>query len=165
MLIESPLLWNHSLKKQLVKLGRGDSRINRLSETVWNYHLIINCWIALCSPPNVKLPIRDSSQISTTALIFMNTNYFRQDIWMNIWVQFHFQYIFVGRVDFIQNLNIIPPPQIAFLWHGPLYDLLKIKHMGTSWTLFSKQHLRYLGRSILEGKYFHISNCIFTMKG
>ena len=32
---------------------------------------------ALCSPPNVKLPIRDFSQNSTTALIFMKTNYFR----------------------------------------------------------------------------------------
>ena len=40
-----------------------------------------------------------------------------------------------------------------------------IKHVGTSWTLFCKQQLRYLGRNNLQGKYFHISNCIFTMKG
>ena len=40
-----------------------------------------------------------------------------------------------------------------------------IKHMGTSWTLFCKRKVRYLGRNNLEGKYFHISNCIFTMKG
>ena len=39
---------------------------------------------ALCSPPNVNSSIRDLSQISTTALIFMKTNYFRQDIWINI---------------------------------------------------------------------------------
>ena len=37
--------------------------------------------------------------------------------------------------------------------------------MGTSWTLFCKRKLRYLGRNNLEGKNFHISNCIFTMKG
>ena len=37
--------------------------------------------------------------------------------------------------------------------------------MGTSWTLFCKRQLRYLGRNNLQGKYFHISNCIFTMKG
>ena len=67
---------------------------------------------ALCSsPPNVKLSIRDLSQISTTTLIFMKTNYFRQDIWMNIWLQFHFQYIFERRVDSVQTRHIFVPPQ------------------------------------------------------
>ena len=67
---------------------------------------------ALCSPPNVNSSIRDLRQISTTALIFMKTNYFRQDIWINIWIQFHFQYIFEGRDDFIHTRHIIVPPQI-----------------------------------------------------
>ena len=34
--------------------------------------------IALCSYPHVKVEIRDSSQISTTAPIFLQLNYFRQ---------------------------------------------------------------------------------------
>ena len=33
---------------------------------------------ALCCYPNVKVEIRDSSQIRTTALIFLKSNYFRQ---------------------------------------------------------------------------------------
>ena len=33
---------------------------------------------ALCSYPHVKVEIRDSSQISTTAPIFLQFNYFRQ---------------------------------------------------------------------------------------
>ena len=33
---------------------------------------------ALCSYPHVKMEIRDSSQISTTAPIFLEYNYFRQ---------------------------------------------------------------------------------------
>ena len=33
---------------------------------------------ALCCYPNVKVEIRDSSQICTTALIFLKSNYFRQ---------------------------------------------------------------------------------------
>ena len=37
--------------------------------------------------------------------------------------------------------------------------------MGTSWILLCKRQLRYLGKNDLECKYFHISNCILTMKG
>ena len=92
----------------------------------------------------------------------MKTNYFRQDIWINIWIQFHFQYIFEGRDDFIHTRHIIVPPQIDCCKLGPPWS---IKHVGTSWTLLCKRQLRYLGRNNLEGKYFHISNCILTMKG
>ena len=49
---------------------------------------------ALCSYPNVKVSIRDMSQVFTTAPIFEQSHYFRQNIWVVIWVQFHFQYIF-----------------------------------------------------------------------
>ena len=51
--------------------------------------------IALCGYPIAKMEIKDSSQISTTAPIFLYYNYFRQNIWVNILVHFHFQYIFV----------------------------------------------------------------------
>ena len=50
---------------------------------------------ALCGYPIAKMEIKDSSQISTTAPIFLYYNYFRQNIWVNILVHFHFQYIFV----------------------------------------------------------------------
>ena len=53
--------------------------------------------IALCGYPIVKMEIRDSSQISTTALIFLLYNYFRQkyleiascavSLLNNIWVR------------------------------------------------------------------------------
>ena len=92
----------------------------------------------------------------------MKTNYFRQDIWIKIWIQFHFQYIFEGRDDFIHTRHIIVPPQIDCCKLDPSKN---IKHVGTSWTLFCKRQLIYLGRNNLQGKYFHISNCIFTMKG
>ena len=92
----------------------------------------------------------------------MKTNYFRQDIWINIWIQFHLQYIFEGRDDFIHTRHIIVPPQRDCCKLGPPWS---IKHVGTSWTLFCKRKLRYLGSHNLEDKYFHISNCIFTMKG
>ena len=118
-----------------------------------------------CSPPNLKLSIRDLSQISTTALIFMKTNYFRQDVKIKIWIQFHFQYIFEGRDDFIHTRHIIVPPQIDSCKLDPSWWPVKDKHVGTSWTLFCKRKLRYLGSNNLEDKYFHISNCIFTIKG
>ena len=106
---------------------------------------------ALCSPPNVKSSIRDLSQISTTALIFMKTNYFRQDIWIKIWTQFHFQYIFEGWDDFIHTRHIIVPPEIDYCKLDPSKN---IKHVGTSWTLFCKRQLRFFGRNNLQGKYF-----------
>ena len=49
---------------------------------------------ALCSYPLVKMEIGDSSQISTTAPIFSQYDYFRQTIWRLASVQFHFWYIF-----------------------------------------------------------------------
>ena len=45
---------------------------------------------ALCGYPLLKLEIRDSSQISITAAIFSQYNYFRQTIWRLASVQFHF---------------------------------------------------------------------------
>ena len=49
---------------------------------------------ALCSYPYVKVSNRDLSQIFITAPIFKPSHYFRQNIWVDFWVQFHFQYIF-----------------------------------------------------------------------
>ena len=92
--------------------------------------------------PIVKMEIRDSSQISTTAPIFLLSNYFRQkyleiasctvSLLNNIWVQ-------VGH-SLLQQLNL---RKIHFL---PLL-MTSIK------TIFG--HLK---------QYFHISNSIFTKK-
>ena len=66
-----------------------------LLETDSHVDVLSDRYIALCGYPIGKMEIRDSSQISTTAPIFLYYNYFRQNIWVNILVHFHFQYIFV----------------------------------------------------------------------
>ena len=58
--------------------------------------------IPLCCYPNVNGAIRNLSLNNPTATIFLQFNYFRENIWVRIWVQFHFLYIFVGRVDRIR---------------------------------------------------------------
>ena len=83
-------------------------------------------YIALCCYPHVKVEIRYSSQICTTAPIFSGYNYFRQHIWGEYLVQFHFQYIFVdGLTNYITQASICflrrLVPNVALL-----DDLLKI---------------------------------------
>ena len=63
-----------------------------------DYFFVCNFGNALCSFPLVKMEIRDSSQISTTAPIFSGYNYFRQNIWRLASVQFHFWYIFWDKL-------------------------------------------------------------------
>ena len=46
--------------------------------------------IALCGYPIGKMEIRDSSQISTTAPIFQQYNYFRQNLEENVTFTFYF---------------------------------------------------------------------------
>ena len=46
--------------------------------------------IALCGYPHVKLSIRDLSQISATAPIFQQYNYFRQNSEKNVTFTFYF---------------------------------------------------------------------------
>ena len=50
---------------------------------------------ALCCYPHVKLEIGNLSQITTTAPIFLQFNYFRENIWVTIWLQFHFLDIYL----------------------------------------------------------------------
>ena len=53
--------------------------------------------------------IRDSNQISTTAPIFSGYNYFRQHIWAENLVQFHFQYIFgASSIQVFKNPILCP---------------------------------------------------------
>ena len=70
-----------------------------------NLHL---CHIALCCYPNVNGAIRNLSLNAPTATIFLQFNYFRENIWVRIWVQFHLLYIFVGRLDKKYKTSHIP---------------------------------------------------------
>ena len=54
---------------------------------------------ALCWYPNVKVAIRNLSLNTSTATVFLLFNYFRENIWVKTNVEFHFLYMFVGRVD------------------------------------------------------------------
>merc|ERR1712004_396912 len=66
---------------------------------------IANCYatISLCCYPNVNGSVRNLSQNTSTAPFFLLFIYFRENIWVKIQVQFHFLYIFVGRVDRIHK--------------------------------------------------------------
>ena len=62
---------------------------------------------ALCCYLNVNGAIRNLSLNTSTAPIFLQFNDFRKNIWVRMNVQFHFLYIFVGRVDRIhKTLNL-----------------------------------------------------------
>ena len=58
---------------------------------------------ALWGYPNVNGSVRNFSQNTSTAPIFLLFNYCRENIWVTISAQFHFLYIFVGRVDRIHK--------------------------------------------------------------
>ena len=58
-----------------------------------------NQYNALCCYPNINSAIRNLGLNTPTAPIFLQFNCFRENIWVIIWVQFHFLYIFVGRVE------------------------------------------------------------------
>ena len=81
---------------------------------------------------------------------------------LNIWFSFTFN-IFSGP-RWLQHINYSDSDSDSDFWEQ-WQQYKSIKHVGTSWTLLCKRQLRYLGRNNLEGKYFHISNCILTMKG
>ena len=75
--------------------GRGcnaNSNLKWISHTslcVLDRNIIIFA-IALCGYPIGKMEIRDSSQISTTAPIFQQYNYFRQNLEENVTFTFYF---------------------------------------------------------------------------
>ena len=70
---------------------------NGMATMISNMTLISNMISnALCCYPNVNGAIRNLSLNTPTATIFLQFNYFRENIWVRIWVQFHFLYIFVG---------------------------------------------------------------------
>ena len=74
-----------------VAVTPGESTMSRENDVccLW-FYVDKRSIIALCGYPLVKMEIRDSSQISTTASIFSQYDYFRQTIWRLASVQFHF---------------------------------------------------------------------------
>ena len=58
---------------------------------------------ALCCCLKLKVAVRNLSLTTSTANIFLVFNYFRENIWVKIQMQFHFLHIFVGRVDKIHK--------------------------------------------------------------
>ena len=117
---------------------------------------------ALCAGYSlVKMEISDSSQISTTAPILSGYNYFRKDIWRLASVQFNFWYIFGTSWSQSTADGWFTISSVS-IQAGCREDVNKI--LGTSWTLAAKQHIKYLRRWTNNGKYLHISNCIFTIQ-
>ena len=123
------LLSRRLVQKSTLKMGPVDTSddMNMLCKT--NF-------IALCGYPIVKMEIRDSSQISTTAPIFLLYNYFRQkylkiascavSLLNNIWV----------RVEhsLLQQANLKRKSTASQAVYR--HDVNKI--VGTSWTLDSE---------------------------
>ena len=113
-------------------------------------------FIALCCYPNVKGAIRNLSLNTPTPTIFLLFNYFRENIWALIWVQFHFLGIFVGRVDRIHKT-----PHIIMLsfYFFPSY----LQSFRDELNRSSKMPQQIFELIKIQSKYLDISNCVFSM--
>ena len=111
---------------------------------------------ALCCYPNVNGAIRNLSLNTPTATIFLQFNYFRGNIWVRIWVQFHFLYIFVGRVERIYKTSHIT--MLSFYLFPS-----NLQSFGDELNRSSKMALQIFELMKIESKYLDISNCVFTM--
>ena len=112
--------------------------------------------IALWCYPNVNGSVRNLSLNTSTAPIFLKFNYFRENIWVMIWVQFHFLYIFVGRVDRTHKTSHIT--MLSFL----LFPFRPPK-FGDELNSSSKTAPANIWAHKNWSKYLNISNCVFTM--
>ena len=91
-----------------------------------------------------------------TATILLQFNYFRENIWVRIWVQFHFFYIFVGRVERIYKTSHITMLSFYFFPSD-------LQSFGDELNRSSKMALQIFELMKIESKYLDISNCVFTM--
>ena len=87
---------------------------------------------------------------------FCNSMISEKNIWVRIYVQFHFLYIFVGRVDRIHKTTNLT--MFFFTFSLQTSDVL-----GTSWTDIQKRPTQIFGLMIIWSKYLDFSNCVFTM--
>ena len=107
--VENGILWNKCLEVVFFSLY--------FCDVMWR--------IALCRYPHVQWSIRISNQSSTTAPIFQQSHYFRQNIWVNICVQFHFQVsIYICGTSWLsEHMNDIRHlPRTACLWYFPAWS-------------------------------------------
>ena len=111
---------------------------------------------ALCCYPNVNGSVRNLSLNTSTAPIFLQFNYFRENIWVIIWVQFHFLYIFVGRVDRIHKTSHITMLSFYFFPSD-------LQSFGDELNSSSKTAPANIWAHKNWSKYLDISNCVFTM--
>ena len=93
----APKLLNNQMPDLLflVKRELGVGRIEEKLTGKLNYNYNSRC-TALCGYPNVKVSIRDLSQISTAALLFQLFNYFRQNLKENVTFTLYF-FIFASN--------------------------------------------------------------------
>ena len=122
--------------------------------------LVDSISIALCSYPLVKMEIGDSSQISTTAPIFLLSNYFRQkylqiasyavSLLNNIWVRVEHSLLQQLNLQKV-NCNSSSLQAGCELYFGD--------ELNTS--LKTASNILYDGKN--DEKYLYISDPIFTM--
>ena len=73
---------------------------------------------ALCGYPNVKVSIRDLSQISTAALIFQLYIYFRQNLEENVTFTFFFLVLpQISLVKYYETIKILMQIFVYFKFH------------------------------------------------
>ena len=111
---------------------------------------------ALCCYPNVNGSVRNSSMNTSTAPIFLQFNCFRENIWVIFKVQFHFLYIFVGRVDRIRKTSHIT--MLSFYLFPS-----NLQSFGDELNRSSKTAPQIFELIKIESKYLDISKCVFTM--
>ena len=99
---------------------------------------------ALCCYPHVKLEIGNLSQITTTAPIFQQSHYFRQNIWRLLAAQIHFWIFIWIRVEHRRLLQLNQPKINESL------SSLQARgdwNCGDEWTPASEQHIEYFERT------------------
>ena len=111
---------------------------------------------ALCCYPNVNGAIRNLSLNTSTASIFLQFNYFRENIWVKIWVQFHFLYIFVGRVDRIHKTS--HTRMLSFYFFAS-----DLQCFGDQLNVSSKTAPQIFELIKIEANIWILQNCVFTM--
>ena len=136
------------------KRSPSENKTNRNFENFTSFWLTII--IALWVYPNVKGSVRNLKLNTSTVFISLQFNYSRENIWVRIWVQFHFLYIFVGRVERIYKTSHITMLSFYFFPSD-------LQSFGDELNRSSKMALQIFELMKIESKYLDISNCVFTM--
>ena len=117
---------------------------------------VMSLYSALCCYPNINSAIRNLGLNTPTAPIFLQFNYFRENIWVIIWVQFHFLYIFVGRVDRIHKTS--HTRMLSFYFFAS-----DLQCFGDELNVSSKTAPQIFELIKIEANIWILQNCVFTM--